>query len=355
MRKRIYLCLLILLSAITGNSYAENTRVGTTFSQVQCEYLGLDWRETYQEILEMDLDIIRIGAYWSRIEKQKDKFDFRELDWQIEKAKGKNIPILLTVGMKAPRWPEYFIPGWIKDNIDLRFGSSVSDNLIIQERVLIFIAQVVNRYKEEDIIIAWQVENEPLSRSGAQELWIRNDFLEKEIKLVRELDEKKRPIVLNAMTYPNGLLRFLTRFIYTQDPIYATIRIAQIPALNVYPAIGHRVIGKKICFWTAPRERIKYLQRFVNDAKSQGKSIWVTELQAEPWEPGDLVHTREEDAITCGAEDFIVTFHELRSLDIDTIFLWGAEYWLYRKKQYNDNTWVNAFNEIANQNDPENY
>ncbi|MCK9554354.1 beta-galactosidase [bacterium] len=323
---------------------AEN--IGTTFSQVQCGYLGLDWRETYQEVLDMKFDIIRLGAYWNRIEKSRGEFDFGELDWQIKKAREKNIRVLLTVGMKAPRWPEYFIPDWLEKETSLRSGSAVSDKPSVRRGVLIFIREVINRYKDENIIIAWQVENEPLSRSGPKDLWIRKDFLQNEIDLVKELDDMDRPVVVNAMTYANGFLRFLTRFIYRKDPVYETIDIARIPAINVYPAIGHEILKNKVCFWTNSGERIKYLRQFVDYARSEKKSLWVTELQAEPWEPGELVHTREEKAITCGAENFPEYFNELRSLNIGTIFLWGSEYWIFRKKRFHDETWITAAMDI---------
>jgi len=350
MNKKIVLSLFILFIFMENAAYAANARVGTTFSQVQCEYLSLNWQEAYKEVLAMNFDIIRLGAYWSRIEKSKGEFDFSDLDWQIQKARENKIPILLTVGMKAPRWPEYFIPSWLRPARDFHFGSAVSDVPHVKECTLLFISKVVGRYKNEDIIVAWQVENEPLSRSGPRELWIRKDFLQKEISLVKELDGRNRPIIVNAMTYPNGFLRFLTRMAYKKNPIDETIDIAQIPALNVYFAIGQKLLSKNICFWTNPKGRISYLSQFVARAASQNKLIWVTELQAEPWEPAELVHTREKDAITCGADNFHVAFEELRSLNIDTIFLWGVEYWIYRKQQYKDNKWIEAFDQIANKN-----
>jgi len=351
MKLKITACFIMLFVMLPRTACAEarKARVGVTFSQVQCEYLGMDWRETYREVLALNVDILRLGAYWGRIEKQKGEFDFSELDWQIRQAAQHNVRVLLTVGMKAPRWPEYFIPAWLAKEADFRFGSAVSDRPAVAERALIFISKVIERYKDEEVIIAWQVENEPFSRAGPKELWIRGSFLKNEVDLVRELDGRGRPVVLNAMTYANGFLRFFARLLYVKNPVYEIIDIAQIPALNVYPAIGHKVIGTEICFWTTPRGRIAYLRRFVDHARRQNKSLWVTELQAEPWEPGELVHTGKAQPVTCGADRFIAAFDELRSLGIDTVFLWGVEYWLYRKHQHDDPTWVNAFDYIAAQ------
>jgi len=347
MKKRWVCFIFFLFIADPCRALSADEKLATTFSQVQCEYLGLDWKETYEKVLAMNFDILRLGAYWNRIEKKEGTFDFSELDWQIQKAAEKKVQVLLTIGMKAPRWPEYFIPDWAVGGDDFRFGSAVSDRPGLQEKVLTFIRTVVSRYKKKNIIIGWQVENEPLSRAGPKELWIRKDFLQKEIDLVRELDNiRARPIVINAMTYPNSFLRFLTMLAYKKDPVAETIAIAPLPALDIYTAIGHKVLSKDICFWTSPRERIDYLKTLIQKAALAKKPVWVTELQAEPWEPGQLVHMREEPAITCGAQNFLQTFEELRSLGIKTIFLWGSEYWIYRQQMYHDDTWIKTFRQI---------
>lgn len=55
----------------------------------------------------------------------------------MEKAKRKNIPVILAVGLKVPRWPEYHISIW----------SQFQDS-DFQERYLIrYIKEVVNHYK----------------------------------------------------------------------------------------------------------------------------------------------------------------------------------------------------------------
>ncbi len=346
-RITVYFCLIIL---IAPKVFSKDFKIGTTFSQVQCEYLNLDWKNTYKEVVSMGFDIIRLGAYWNRIEKEEGRFDFSELDWQIKLAKEKNLPILFTVGMKAPRWPEYFFPDWLLKKVNIKSSSAVSDKPIIRKKTLEFIRKVVERYKNEDLIIAWQVENEPLSRSGPKELWIRPDFLKEEIKLVKKLDQHPRPVVLNAMTYSNWFLRMLNRLTYSKNPIYQTIAIAEIAAINVYPAIGQKIIGAKICFWTEPKGRMAYLRRFVNKAREHNKPLWVTELQAEPWDPGELVHLNEKKSLTCHSDNFLMVFSELHSLGIDTIFVWGVEYWLYRSKNFQDNSWIKAYNQIRNKN-----
>ncbi len=327
------------------------TKIGVTFSQVQCEYLELDWKEIYEKTLGMGFDIIRLGSYWSRIEKKEGVYDFSELDWQIKKAQERNIKVLLTLGMKAPRWPEFFIPTWLLQKIRLHWGSDAANNKLLKERTLEFIRQIVSRYKDKDCISAWQVENEPFNRSGPKELWIGEPFLKEEIAMVKNLDANARPVVVNAMTYPNKLLRFFARFLYRKNPAYAAINISDIPAFNVYPVIGHKLFSRKVCFLSNKDERNAYLKKFVTYASARNKKTWITELQAEPWEPGELVHLSKEPAITCAAGQLLSLFGEMNSLGIDTVFLWGVEYWYFRQEFRGDDSWISSALHLLSQQD----
>src|SRR5207248_2409932 len=85
-------------------------QVGYTFSPRQAEYLGVPWRQTYEASLGLDSRIVRLGAYWDDIEPRPGVYDFRALDWQMDLAAQSGRAVVLSVGMKAPRWPEYFLP-----------------------------------------------------------------------------------------------------------------------------------------------------------------------------------------------------------------------------------------------------
>lgn len=315
---------------------------GVTFSQVQCEYLGIDWKEAFQKTVEMDFSLIRLGAYWSRIEKSEGEYDFSELDWQLRKARLAGKKIVITVGMKAPRWPEYFIPGWASKDIHSPHGADVTDNDILRARLFRFLAETVNRYKDDDIITAWQVENEPLNRAGPREWRIGKKFLQDEIALVKKLDVRKRPVVLNALAYPNKFIRSLAGLIYTGNPIRDITGIADVPAVNIYPTIGHKIGPLEFCFRSDLRERSGYIRKLIDYARHKGKAMWVTELQAEPWEPGQAAYLKEAAATTCLPTDYVDTFKEIKSLGVDTIFLWGIEYWLFRKEKFGDGTWLDS-------------
>jgi len=95
----------------------------------------------------------------------------------------------------------------------------------------------------------------------------------------------------------------------------------------------------KLYFWSSSSERINYFSNIVKRAKNSGKKIWITELQAEPWEPGELVHEGKQNPKTIHPDVIAITFNEIYSLGVETILLWGAEYWYFRKIKYSDLTW----------------
>ena len=86
---------------------------GATFSEPYALSLALDPPAALRAITQdVRLSLIRLCAYWDRIEPQPGRFDFRSLDWQFDEAARAGLDIILTVGQKAPRWPEYHRPAW---------------------------------------------------------------------------------------------------------------------------------------------------------------------------------------------------------------------------------------------------
>ena len=83
---------------------------GTTFSQ---HVLGSKWRDALNAADGLGIRFLRIGAYWSDIQPNSEgSYNFTELDALLAEMHRKGYTALVTVGMKAPRWPEYYIPNW---------------------------------------------------------------------------------------------------------------------------------------------------------------------------------------------------------------------------------------------------
>lgn len=346
--KKIAIAVLLIFQCVALG--AAPLRIGTTYSPKQSEYLGMEWKETYLRILDLGFDIIRLGAYWDAIEREKDVYDFATLDWQIAQARKRNIPVVLTVGMKAPRWPEYFIPGWLLRETRLPYGGDVSRDAFLRERTLKFIKTVVTRYRNDPIIHYWQVENEPMTRIGKRSWYIGKAFLVQEIRTVRDLDKQNRPVILTVPTYPNKAHRFYMRLTNRYNSVKESAEISDIIGLNIYPVVGHKLWWNDIYLWSTRKEREIYFSRIVNFIKGKNKKVWVVELQAEPWEPGHLVYKEEQVPPTGVPEEVKNTLDEITALGIDTVLLWGAEYWHFRERQHRDTSWKQTVTDILNKN-----
>ena len=145
--RKIITFLLILFVFQGTVLFAEEVRIGTTFSPLQCEYFGMDWKKAYLAILDEGFDIIRVSAYWDEIEKEEGVYDFTVLDWQVEQARKKGVPVVLAVGIKVPRWPEYHIPDWLEEQMRFGIGAKISNNRLLREKTFQFIEKTVLRYK----------------------------------------------------------------------------------------------------------------------------------------------------------------------------------------------------------------
>ena len=75
-----------------------STMLGISFRPLQAAALGLDERATLRSLLDYPYPLIRLGAYWNRIEAELGKFDTAELDWQIGAAERAGKQIILAVG-----------------------------------------------------------------------------------------------------------------------------------------------------------------------------------------------------------------------------------------------------------------
>lgn len=347
--KRSYWGVAAALVLSSSQAAAEPLLIGTTFSPKQCAYLALDSRAVYQETLAAGFDLIRLGAYWDEIEPREGVYQFDELDWYLAQARAKGTPVILTVGMKAPRWPEYFIPPWALRRLRLPRGSEVSYHPHLREWTLRAVAAVIRRYREEPIIQAWQIENEPFDRAGPGHWWISRAFVDEEIALVKQLDTRQRPILINAATHSHRWLRLLAWFFLRHKPVTEALAAGDVLGLNVYPVVSHQWPWKKSYYWTTPEERHRHLSSILQQAADRDKPVVVTELQAEPWEPGHLVYSDERRPPTGRPEALPAHVQELHALGLDMILLWGVEYWEFRKLRYGDQAWWNEVRNLLQQ------
>jgi hypothetical protein len=288
--------------------------LGTTFSYRECQSLGLDPWEALEAVTGLGLSPVRIGTYWDEIEPEKGKYDFSFLDRQAEiLTKGKT-EIVLELGMKAPRWPEYYLPVWLQDK-------EINSEEVL-DRVLVFLERVVKKYGKNPQVKWLNVENEPLNYSGPNDKRIASATLKKEIGLVGRLSGK--PVILNSWVEMHPRRRFLRKVLRGEKAVDCCLEWGDILGLSLYPKYpGSPLI--KDHHWL-------FLKGILKKAKDLKKQVWVTELQASPWE-------EKRKSSIFSPSDIIDYFNQLKSLGFSTILFWGAEFWYQQLKEGNQKWW----------------
>lgn len=297
---------------------------GITFSQKYSQMLGLDWKKTYISILDdLAAKELRLIAYWDLIEKQDSLYDFQDLDWQINEATKRNAKITLVLGRKVPRWPECHEPKWLKNrNYEYR-----------NEKLFDYIKAVIERYKENNFIWAWQVENEPLFFFGECPKPDKN-LLKKEIAFVRSLDKSNRPIVITE----SGEFRLW----------FNIARFGDIVGHTLYRKVWMDKLEKYASY---PFPPVFYARKTWLINKILKKRVICSELQAEPWGallPSDL--TKEEKDKTMDIIKLKEVIQFAKNTGNDFFYLWGAEWWYWEKeKNKNDVFWKEIKNLLGKQ------
>ncbi len=296
---------------------ADEIEYGVTFSQYFAEQMGFNWHQGYEAILdELEVKKLRLVAYWPMIEKEKNRYDFTDLDWQIEQAAQRGAEITLVVGEKVPRWPECHIPKWVH-------GMTSAEK---KEKLLQFIEQVILHYRDNQAIKIWQVENEPFLKDFGECAELDEYFLEKEVKLVRSLDTHFRPIQLTA----SGELSSWTK----------PAALADILGTTLYRIVWNDYIG----YFKYPIPPVFYHKRAELVKKITGvEKVLICELQLEPWAPRQIYEIDEiRESRSMDIERFREIIEYTKQTGFDEVYLWGVEWWYSRYINGNDVFWEEA-------------
>ncbi len=302
-----------------GHIYEKNElEYGITFSKKQAESLGLDWQKVYLSAMdELNIKKIRLPAYWNEIEpRDNGEHCWDDMDWLISQSEEREVEIILAIGGRLPRWPECHFPEW-------------TDNFSKEEReekILNYIKKVINRYKENKNIVAWQIENEPFLAHFGDCPKLDKNFLDKEIELTKSMDS--RPIVITD----SGELSIWI----------PAARRANIFGTTMYRDTYSRHLKRYIHYPIAPGF-FRFKKNITSVFAKPDKWI-VIELQAEPWGPvpyQDL--TKEERNRTMNLTKFKKIIEFARMAGFKEFYLWGVEYWYWEKKvNGDDGMWEEA-------------
>jgi hypothetical protein len=320
----VFILLILVLILSRGKIYGRTElSYGITYSPKQARSLGLDWQQTYLAILdELGVKRLRLSAYWDEVERNKDVYDWADLDWQVDEAEKRGAKIILAIGGRLPRWPECHFPVWAK---------TISKTERHAE-ILKYEKEVVSRYKNQSVIAAWQVENEPFLSSYFGECpSLDKEFLDEELALVRSLDA--RPIVITD----SGELSLW----------YGAASRADIFGTTMYRDTYSRVLKRYIHYPIGPGFFI--FKKNVISLFAQPKNWLVIELQAEPWGPIAYQEmSREERDKTMSLEKFRSTMEFARQAGFQEFYLWGAEWWYWEKTVNNRSEFWNEAKRLFN-------
>ena len=298
---------------LSNQPLSETIEPGVVFSFKQAENLGLNPRATFLAMLEdLKPKSLRAIAYWDRVERVDDEFDFSELDFQLQEAEKRNIKTTLIIGEKVPRWPECHYPGWL---------SLAQSDEKRQEEVLEYLQTVVNRYKNYPQLEFWQLENEPSLAFGKCPGFNKKAF-EQKLKLLKSLSEK--PVMV---TTSGELDTWLRAFLYGDKIGFSVYRrfFVSLPSLA---GLSFKRVGLN---YPLPPEFYKAKSDFYGLAFK--KQTMVTEFQLEPWLDKNLKDASfEEQFKELDFEDFKNQIEYARKIGVQRVYFWGTEWWYWLKQ-----------------------
>ena len=291
-----------------------NIKWGVDFSQMQSQSLGLNWKDNYTAIInDLGSKYIKLHTQWDWVEGEKGEFYFDDIDWQLQTAKDNGVKIIYVVGMKSGRWPECHIPTW----------ASILPEQQEKDATLNYIKETVERYKDNNVITYWQVENEPLFHFGECPAWYYNDdsFLKQEVALVKSLDPSRQVIVSDS---GEGSLWF------------DAAKIGDIVGTTMYREAWAHISNSFGFYYKYLFSPVFYSRKAWLIQKIFHKNVICIELQAEPWAsaPFNNVPLAEQDK-TMNLQMFKDNVEYAKETGFDTFYFWGVEWWYWMKTTQN--------------------
>jgi beta-galactosidase GanA len=335
----------------------RSTLLGISFRSPQIAVLGLDARTTLHTLLAYPFQLIRLGAYWNRMEPEPGTFSFDELDWQIDAAEQAGKHIILCVGpLKNFSYPEFFVPAHhlrrpfpehtlIKPSAYPSLLTAATD----------FITRLVERYTDRKGIVAWQLEHEAVDPLGVEHSWrLDAAFVAKEAEAVRKADPT-RPVMMNGFL-PTSLLVHLSQWWRTRDQgdsLAVAQKMADMVGIDYYPRHALLTVGTKTLYLDGSQRpwQQRRRKRLFTWTRAHGQQLLIAEGQAEPWEMMTTPPNPEKQGMySCLPEQVIVNYNTCMrwsqpEAPLYAYLFWGAEYWMLRK-QCSDPGYLQAFTRI---------
>lgn len=324
-RKHIQKILLVIFGAVllccavvfflSLRETPSKIQYGMSFNTLYAQELGLDWKETYDALLdELEVRHLRLAAHWPMVEPIDDVYNFTELDYQIKRAEEVGAEVIFAVGRRLPRWPECHVPDWAAE-------LTLEDR---QQQTLDYASVVIKRYKNSPAITYWQIENEPYLEVFAKEHCGEFDeaFFEREVAHFRSLDDSRPFLVTDS----GNLGKWAGP--YKHGDAFGT---------SVYVHFWNPELGQ---FRTVLQPWFYRVKANVMKLLYGEKETMLIELSAEPWLLEPII---DVDIETQYSRMDLTKFEDILNYAEKTRFekqyLWGAEWWYWLHKQGHSEIW----------------
>ncbi|GAC1579952.1 MAG: hypothetical protein NVS3B24_14390 [Candidatus Dormibacteria bacterium] len=309
-------------------------RVGFSFSPISAAYYGDPPVVALTRLLDtLTPDLVRLPVLWEHIEPSPSNFDFREVDGMLAAIRSYNMRqplrparVMLVVGVRNIGYPEVHVPEWVR-----RVPGEPVSSLVTGRDYARYLATSVARYAGDPLLAAWQVENEALDnvRSPlAAATDVPAEDIAEDVAVVHRLSTGV-PVVVT--TYNNSTLSLDLEEISAPrarpfdrsgaTPVghpQQTGQLADVLGMDAYVATGSTSltdagIAKRVGW------KVAALQYWAEEARVEGKPLWITEMQGEAWT--GLSNFRPADLVSSA--------REYRRVGAAVILLWGVESWLH--------------------------
>jgi hypothetical protein len=338
----------------------RSTLLGISFRPLQAAAFGLDTQAALHTLLAYPFQLIRLGAYWNRIEPEPGTFYTDELDRQIEIAEQAGKQIILCVGpLKTFGYPEFFVPTHqLPQPFPEHTRVKPSAYPALLEAATTFLTRLVERYKSHQSIVAWQLEHEAVDPLGVEHSWrLDTAFVEQEVEAIRKADPT-RPLMMNGFL-PTSLLVRLSQWWRTRDQgdsLAVAQRLADIVGIDYYPRHALLGIGRRTLYLDGSQSRWQQQRgkQVCALAQARGQRLMIAEGQAEPWETVTTPpNPGSQGMYSCLPEHVITNYNTCmgwcgRKASLYAYLFWGAEYWMLRK-QNADPGYLQAFARVLEQ------
>ena len=309
----LILFIFVLISTMYGIAqwyiHTESSRplqLGVSFIPDYARSLGVDPQTNMDALLNIGVKQFRLVSYWSDGEPNQGQYDFTQLDWQFQKAEAAHAKIILTIGLRQPRWPECHIPNW----------ASQEPTSVWEPQLNAYMSAVMERYKSSPSLQSYQLENEYfLHGFGTCTNYDRSRLID-EYSLVKSLDSV-HPVIIprsdNAIGIP----------VNKPQPDEFSI--------SIYRRVWDATVSHRYLEYPYPAWYYGFLAGWQKIADH--KDMMIGELQAEAWAPhGESITQTNlaEQNKSINAKRLSDVFNYGKATGMRSIDLWGSEYWYYR-------------------------